>query len=135
VIHTRQVLQGFHTKDDILKRFGTPDQKKQGVGVEEWAYHIGSVAAAAQSNKTDPVQNHPLKLNTDSLNKASPDNKSIRFMIDTNNNVIGYKNEGVDLTRKVKQNPVLVSLNFMGQVLIGAIALGLYFGLENYINW
>jgi len=135
VIHTRQVLQGFHTKDDILKRFGTPDEKKQGVGVEEWVYHMDSGPAVAQSNITDPVQSYPLKPNTDSLSKASPHNKSVRFMIDTNNNVVGYKNDGVDLTRKVKQNPVLVSLNFMGQVLIGAIALGLYFGVENYINW
>ena len=135
VIHTRQVLQSFHTKDDILKQFGPPDEKKQGLGVEEWVYYRDSKPALAQSNKTDTVQNYSTHRNPDSLNRITPHTTSIRFMIDTNRNVVGYKNNGVDLTRKVKQNPVLVSLNFMGEVLIGVIALGLYFGVENYINW
>ena len=135
VIHTRQVLQSFHTQEDLLKQFGPPDEKKKGDGIEEWVYYMNSRPVVSQSSKTDTLQNSPIHPGFDSLSKAGLHSKSIRFMIDTNDNIVGYKNNGVDLTKKVKQNPVLVSLNFMGEVLIGAIALGLYFGVENYINW
>lgn len=135
VIHTRQVLQSFHTEDDILKQLGPPDEKNQGLGVEEWVYYMGSKPALAQSNKTDTVQNYSNHQNPGTLNRITAHTRFIRFMIDTNKNVVGYKNNGVDLTRKVKQNPILVSLNFMGEVLIGVIVLGLYFGVGNYINW
>ena len=131
-IHTQQVLQSPHTKDDVLKQFGPPNEKKQGDGIEEWVYTKYPV-----SNKQDTINGKYRNTNSDSL-KVTPtnqNNKYFKFIIDTNNNVVGYKNNGVDLTKKVKQNPFLATLKFLGGVTVVIIVIGLYLGVPDYINW
>lgn len=133
-IHTQQVLQSPHTKDDVLKQFGPPDERKQGDGIEEWVYTRYPVSSA---KKQDTINSQQLNISSDSLkiNPTAPKNKYFKFLIDTNNNVVGYKNNGVDLTKKVKQNPALATLKFLGQVVIVTIVIGLYLGVENYITF
>ena len=133
-IHTQQVLQSPHTKDDVLKQFGPPDERKQGDGIEEWVYTRYPVSA---SKKQDTVKGQYNNNSTDSLkiNPTGPNNKYFKFIIDTNNNVVGYKNNGVNLTKKIKQNPALATLKFLGQVVIVTIVIGLYLGVEDYITF
>jgi hypothetical protein len=133
-IHTQQVLQSPHTKDDVLKQFGPPDERKQGDGIEEWVYTRYPVSA---SKKQDTINGQHRNNNADSLkgNPTRSNNKYFKFIIDTNNNVVGYKNNGVDLTKKIKQNPALIALKFLGQVVIVTIVIGLYLGVEDYITF
>jgi hypothetical protein len=133
-IHTQQVLQSPHTKDDMLKQFGPPDERKQGDGIEEWVYTRYPVSAY---KKQDTIKGQNGNSNADSLkvNPTHSNNKYFKFIIDTNNNVVGYKNNGVDLTKKVKQNPALIALKFLGQVVVVTIVIGLYLGVENYITF
>jgi hypothetical protein len=132
-IHTQQVLQSPHTKDDVLKQFGPPDERKQGDGIEEWVYTRYPVSA---SKKQDTIKGQNRNVIDDSLkvNSTGANKKYFKFIIDTNNNVAGYKNNGVDLTKKVKQNPALATLKFLGQVVIVTIVIGLYLGVEDYIT-
>lgn len=133
-IHTQQVLQSPHTKDDVLKQFGPPDERKQGDGIEEWVYTRYPVSA---SKKQDTINGQHGNSSVDSLkiNSTGPNNKYFKFIIDTNNNVVGYKNNGVNLTKKIKQNPALATLKFLGQVVIVTIVIGLYLGVEDYITF
>ncbi|WP_426667302.1 hypothetical protein ACPPVU_14855 [Mucilaginibacter sp. McL0603] len=133
-IHTQQVLQSPHTKDDVLKQFGPPDERKQGDGIEEWVYTRYPVSA---SKKQDAINSQRENSSADSLkiNPTGPNNKYFKFIIDTNNNVVGYKNNGVDLTKKVKQNPAVATLKFLGQLVIVTIIIGLYLGVEDYITF
>ena len=121
-------------KEDVLKQFGPPDERKQGDGIEEWVYTRYPVSA---SKKQDTIKSQHSNINTDSLkiNPTSQNNKYFKFIIDTNNNVVGYKNNGVDLTKTVKQNPAVATLKFLGQVVIVTIIIGLYLGVEDYITF
>jgi hypothetical protein len=133
-IHTQQVLQSPHTKDQVLKQFGPPDEKKQGDGIEEWVYTRYPVSV---SKKQDTIKGQRGNSSADSLkiNPTGPNNKYFKFIIDTSNNIVGYKNNGVDLTKKIKQNPAVATLKFFGQLAIITIVIGLSLGVENYITF
>ncbi len=131
-IHTQQALQSPHTKDDVLKQFGPPDERKQGDGIEEWVYTRYPVSASKKQDNIK-IQNSnggdSLKVN------STPTNKYFKFIIDTNNNVVGYKNNGVYLTKKIKQNPALATLKFLGQVVIVTIVMGVDLGVADYMTF
>ncbi|MGZ3812414.1 MAG: hypothetical protein ACXVJP_03730 [Mucilaginibacter sp.] len=105
--------------------------------MEEWIYNRGSSPADIELSKKDTTNNSSNKSIPDSLKikDFTPKGKYIRFIIDTNNNVVGYKNNGVDLTKKVKVNPALEALKFLGGVTLVIIVIGLSLGVQNYINW
>ena len=136
-LHTRQVLQSCRTKDDVLKQFGPPNEIKPGEGIDEWVYNRNSASTINKPNKQDTVNDNNVSASYDSLkvDQGNHNASYFKFIIDTNNNVVGYKNNGVDLTKKVKQNPVLASLNFLFEVVVVTVVVGLYLGVENYINW
>ena len=87
----QQVLQSLHTKGDVLKKFGEPDEKIPGDFMEVWAYNWDTI-----SKRVIP----------DSLGQKHPANYTnyIRFSFDTLGNVTGYKSNGVDLTYKKRDN-------------------------------
>jgi hypothetical protein len=94
----QQVLQKCLNKVDVLKRFGQPDEKIPGEGMEQWVYKMSKWPAA----KTDSIKNRPDSLASDSA--RVPEEKYVKFMFDDQGKVMGYKTSGVDLTRSEKDN-------------------------------
>jgi len=122
VIYTQEVLQNCHTGTDVMKQFGKPDKRTTVDSNEVWIYYK-LVTPTNNISKTTPraAVNNPIKV--DSLNAATNSTKYIKFIIDTNNQVVGYKNNGLDLTRKVKVSAGSATMKILGSEIVVSILL------------
>jgi len=117
----QQVMQSFHSKDDVLKRFGNPDIKRMADSTEIWIYNRDMGAKSFDS--TAKLS----KINTDTT-KALPmvkQGKYINFMFDRSGNVVGYKSNGIDLTYEKKISAGTNILKALGTAAIIAVIVGL----------
>jgi hypothetical protein len=107
VVYThQQVLQGFHTKNDVTKRFGVPDEKKTGDSFEEWTYYRDTVGALNKPKKGDTLKSVEEYKGADSLKAGqyAIHDRYIKFIFDTAGIVEGYKSNGVNLSATKKDN-------------------------------
>lgn len=102
----QQVLQSFHTKNDVAKRFGVPDEKKPGEKFEEWTYYRDTLGGLNKINKGDTLKRVEGYKGTDSLRVGKYDihDRYIKFIFDTTGIVEGYKSNGVNLSITKKDN-------------------------------
>jgi len=102
----QQVLQQCQTKTDILQRFGQPDEINPGPGFDQWTYNMLNRTDWKNPKKLDPGSTLSDTLVKDSIQKADPlkYEKFVKFMIDKDGKILGYKAEGVDLTYKEKDS-------------------------------
>jgi hypothetical protein len=117
----QQVMQSFHSKDDVLKRFGNPDIKRMADSTEIWIYNrdMGTKSVDSTAKLS--------KINTDTT-KALPmvkQGKYINFMFDRSGNVVGYKSNGIDLTYEKKISAGTNILKALGTAAIIAVIVGL----------
>ena len=116
----QQVMQGFHTKDDVFKRFGNPDIKRMADSTEIWIYnHDVSGKTSQQKNKTPSVND------TTQASAAASQNTYINFIFDHSGNIIGYKSNGVDLSYVKKVSAGKNILNALGIAAILVVVVGL----------
>jgi len=116
----QQVMQGFHTKDDVFKRFGNPDIKRMADSTEIWIYnHDVSGKTSQQKNKTPSVND------TTQASAAASQNTYINFIFDHSGNIIGYKSNGVDLSYVKKVSTAKNILNALGIAAILVVVVGL----------
>jgi hypothetical protein len=125
IVFTQQVVDNLHTKQDLLKQLGEPDQKLAYPGYEEWAY-IRDTLSVLSNNNSDTVKNETDRPSKDSIksNFYTVHHTYIKFHIDSTNHIIGYKNNGVDLTRKVKENFGHSVLNVLSVTLAILLIIG-----------
>jgi hypothetical protein len=90
-------MQSFHTKDDVLKQFGNPDQVKEGEGIEEWMYNRDKALAPGKLIKPDTIIATSEVSDTLKANQPIPYHKYIRFIFNPDGTVAGYKTQGVDM--------------------------------------
>jgi hypothetical protein len=115
----QQVMQSFHTKDDIFKRFGNPDIKRMADSTEIWIYnHDISGKAPQRAAKTPPMNDTIQTLG------ARPQNVYINFMFDRAGNIVGYKSNGVDLSYVKKVSAGTNILNTLGIIALVAVLVG-----------
>jgi len=133
----QQVLQNFHTKGDVWKQFGPPDERNPGQGTEQWVYDMDKPHNPTTQKLQDTIANQPNKimgrpdtLAADSVHPVQPEKyaRYVKFMFDDQGVVIGYKTEGVDLTHKEKDNFGKSLVTITGGILLlsALIALELY---------
>lgn len=135
VIHTKQVLHSLHTKDEVLKQMGPPTKITKSEGGQELIYTRDTTYTIVKSAKGDTSTSSVNGADSLKVDRIVPHIRSIKFMIDTNNNVIGYKNNGLDLSKKVKVNPLLEGLKYLGEGVLLIIVLGLSLHVQDYINF
>ena len=132
----QQVMQSYHTKDDVLKRFGKPDRRRIVDSTEVWFYYHysgpnnfrqGSTAAVNSQPDTTKAAN---SLDTLKAKQLIPVNTSISFIFDQQGNVQGYKSQGVDLAYSKKESFGMTALKVVG---IAALVV-LIVGLDAYGN-
>lgn len=125
----QQVLQNCHKKQDVLDQFGPPDEINPGMGVEQWTYNMGK-KSAKKSKRTDVIQTLPDTLVKDSLQYVKQDKYAsyAKFMFDAQGNMVGYKTNGVDLSKNKKDSFGKSLVNITGAVLVvsALVALELY---------
>jgi len=126
----QQVLQNCHTKDDVWKQFGSPDEKHPGPAMEQWVYNMEKPHKSTKQKMPDQLmvnQVRPDTLASDSIQYVKQENYTsyIKFMFDTQGKVIGYKADGVDLTKKVKDNFGKSVVNITGGVLVVSVLVAL----------
>ena len=126
IVYTQQVVDNLHTKQDLVKQLGQPDQKIAYPGYEEWVYNRDTLSVLDDKNTSDTTKKEPGITLHDTSKTAfySVHHTSIKFHIDTANRVMGYKNNGVDLTRKVKENFGHSVLNILGGTLVVLLIIG-----------
>jgi hypothetical protein len=117
----QQVMQSFHSKNDVLKRFGNPDIKRMVDSTEVWIYNRDVGAKSVDSTAK------LAKINTDttkSLPVVKP-GKYINFLFDSAGNVVGYKSNDVDLSYVKKISAGTNMLKALGTAAIIAVIVGL----------
>jgi len=114
-IKTQKIaLRDLRTREDVIQKFGPPDKVKPGDGWDEWIYYDRDyVTSIDGSNKKSSYH----QAGSDSLRSGQSNlpKKYIQFIIDTGNNVTGYKNNGVNLTESKKES--------FGKGLVNALAI------------
>jgi hypothetical protein len=125
-ITTQQVVDKLNTKDELLKQLGKPDEKKSFPEVEEWTYYRDTVPPPDSASHHYIVTADSTKINSDSIKlvPVAQHNHYIKFIIDTNNKVVGHKNNGVDLSKKEKVGFGTSVLNVLGIILVLSIFIG-----------
>jgi len=123
----QQVMQGFHTKDDVFKRFGNPDIKRMADSTEIWIYNHDVSGKTSQPIVKAPSVNDTTKVSTDSakVSRAAPKNVYVNFSFDRAGNIIGYKSNGVDLSYVKKISAGTNILNALGVIAVIAVVVGI----------
>lgn len=122
----KQVMQSFHTKEDVTKRFGNPDIKRTIDSTEEWVYNHNFLPKPSNTIVNTP----PAGVDTTQKSRKIQQNTYVRFLFDSAGNVVGYKSNGVDLGYVKK---VSAGSNILRGVGIAAIVVILV-GLDLYSN-
>jgi hypothetical protein len=121
----QQVMQGFHTKDDVLKQFGNPDQVKEGADIEEWTYNRDKVSEPNKTNKPDTIIATDAVSDTLKASQPVAYSKYIRFIFDREGNVAGYKTQGIDMSRTTQDSFGIGLLKVLGITALVVIIVGL----------
>jgi len=122
VLYTHeQVLGLYKTKQDVMKTFGIPTEKKITDSTEEWLYWY---------DRYDSFTKHTVEEfeNTKTVSVADFNRykRYLLFIFDRRGNVVGRDNQGVDLTIKKKDTVATIAL-----IAVGA---GLTFGVTAYVS-
>jgi len=130
----QQVMQSFQNKDDVLKRFGNPDQVKEGEGIEEWIYNQDKAPGTVKSVKPDTI--HATDDVSDTLKAVQPVkySKYIRFIFNPDGTVAGYKTQGVDMGMTKKDSFGIALLKVIGIAALIVIIVGVDFNNNTDIN-
>ena len=119
----QQVMQSMHTKDDVLKKLGTPDEVKKGEDIEEWVYNRDTVHKPGKPKKTDTIFASNAQSDTLKVIQFPRHVKYIRFIFDQQGNIAGYKSQGVDFSYVKKESFGLTALKVLGIAALIAVAV------------
>ncbi len=124
VIYTHNnYMQSFKTKQDLIKTFGLPTQKRQEDTYTEWLYDYGRIAINSGTNTNLFNSNLPnaTTVNGEYTNIIKEENRFVKFILDENNNIVSYTSTGVNFTKKKKN--VLATLLVTTSVIVGGFGL------------
>ena len=120
-LYTKDIAKSCQTKDQVMKQFGVPDIRRKVGADEEWIYSRDTLASVKQI-KRDTVNKIADSLR---ISRNTDQGKYIKFIIDTNNNVIGYKLNGVNTSRKVKVSAGTIILKILTNEFVISVLLGI----------
>ncbi len=120
VLYTHeQVVDLYKTKQDVMKTFGIPTEKKTADTTEEWLYRY---------DRHDSFSKHVVEEfhNAQTVNVANFNRykRYLVFIFDRQGNVVRCDNEGVDLAVKKKDT--------VATVVLIAVGVGLIWGVTSY---
>ncbi len=105
----QQVMSRYTSKEDVVRQFGLPTEKRSGEGIEEWLYSYGTIQTASRlgnsrtnASVTAGYNTVYGNANTNSLNVTtfSSYDKYVKFTFDKNSNLLRWNTQGIDFTEK-----------------------------------
>jgi|GEM_PF-1058771 len=136
IYSTKQVMDSYKTKADVINRFGYPNERIKDNGTEEWLYDGRTIDK--QPGLDDPSKQRPVAFNANPVNEKetaaavyvtqfSQYQTFIKYTFDQNGRVLKWDSEGVNLAKK-KAKPISTILLVLGIaataiMIAGAIAV------------
>jgi hypothetical protein len=126
-LYTKDVAKNCQTKDQVIKQFGIPDIRRKVGADEQWIYNRDTLESIKQ------IKTNAINKTADSLRiiRNTDQNKYIKFIIDTNNKVIGYKMNGINTSKKVKMSAGTVILKVLGSEIVVSLLVGIAIALTS----
>ncbi|HTD40569.1 MAG TPA: hypothetical protein VK671_08110 [Mucilaginibacter sp.] len=120
----KQVMQSFHSKDDVARKFGEPDIRRTIDSTEEWIYNHDVVSKPSNSI----VNASAVSMDTTKKTSTTQQNSYIRFLFDSAGNVVGYKTNGVDLgyVKKVSAGSNILRVLGIAAIVVVIVGLDVY---------
>ncbi len=113
VLYThQQVMDSYKTKEQVLKQFGIPTEKRMSADTEEWLYRY-ELKPTMSKFVVSQLEN----VKTNDVTEFTIYKRYLVFAFDKQGNITGQRGEGVDLTHKVRDPGGTIAL------VIGGIAL------------
>lgn len=140
-IHShQQVMVSYHTKDEVLKQFGPPDEKREAHHLTEWLYNCDATSALYHS-KTKVVMNGTyntvygsLNHNTVTTDKFTPFNKYVKFTFDEEGKVVNWDSNHVNFAERKSQPAATVAL-VVGCIAATTVFVLSFVTLDDFSNW
>jgi hypothetical protein len=120
VLYTHnQVMDRYHTKEEIIARFGLPTEKRQGENIEEWIYDFGTISKGRGTG----VGYRGISFSSGQYDNTQ---KFIKFTFDSNGKLLKWDSQSVDLTeKKVSTGKTIAGvIILLGLSIAAGIALG-----------
>jgi len=139
IVYTHeQVMLSYHTKNDVIKQFGYPDQRREVRGTTEWGYNCDSASTLFNSKTKIAVNSSyngvPDSLKTVNVNEFTNYAKYVRFTFDERGNVLKYDSGGVSFVKR-KANPAATVLVVLGSVAATVLLLTALINLNDLPVW
>jgi hypothetical protein len=137
IYSTKQVMDSYKTKADVINRFGYPNERIKGNGTEEWLYDGQTIDK--QPGLDDPNKQRPVAFNTNPVNEKetagavyvtqlSQYQTFVKYTFDQSGRVLKWEAEGVNLAKKKAKpvNAIFLVLGIVGLAVIIAGAISLH---------
>lgn len=140
-IHShKQVMVSYHTKDDVMKQFGVPDEKREANHLTEWLYNCDTSSNLYHSQTKvgiDGTYNTvygSLNHNTVTTDKFTPFNKYVKFTFDEQGKVVNWDSDHVNFEERKKKPGATIAL------VVGCVAAATLFvvslvAVNDFSNW
>ena len=136
IVYTHdQVMQTYHTKNDVIKQFGYPDQRRAGNNIVEWVYNCDSTSALFNSKTKIGVAGSYNGIadssKTADVKEFTSYAKYVMFTFDERGNVLKSDSRGVSFVKR-KANTGGTVLVVLGSVAATVLLLGALIDLNNF---
>ena len=131
---TSQVLGSYTTKDQVVRAFGLPSEKRSDGNYTEFYYDQGSVSVGSSYSRSNANASASSYGNTTygsaqgsgyAIGSVSNYNRYVKFTFDHRDNVISSEAQGVDMAEKKAAWGKTILL------LLGSLGLGVGLGLAS----
>ncbi|HQW83647.1 MAG TPA: hypothetical protein PK987_04260 [Ferruginibacter sp.] len=131
---SKQVAQSFHTKKDVIARYGLPTEKKTEGNITEWLYDMGSVSTGVSRsagtvnttvNTTSSGATGSAYGGGTTYTKFNNYRSYIKFIFDERDNVMNVVWQGVDLSVRKKAPGRTVGLIVGSLAAAAALSIGI----------
>lgn len=141
LIHSHeQVMVSYHTKDDVMKQFGVPDEKREANHLTEWLYNCDT-SSALHHSKTKVVINGTyntvygsLNHNTLSTDKFTLYNQYVKFTFDEQGKVVNWDSDNVNFAERKKKTGATIAL-VAGSVAAATLFIFSLVAVNDLGNW
>lgn len=88
--HSKYMNENFKTKEDVIKKFGSPSEKKYEENIEIWIYNFGKITKSKEITKSGNIENETIST------RIITNNDFVEFQFKDGENVYNWRSKGID---------------------------------------
>jgi hypothetical protein len=124
-----EVMSSYHTKNDVIKQFGQPDEIMVVNDTTQWLYNCSDPSVFNDTKtkvKINGVYNAGSGFNTVpvSVKQFSQHNRYVKFTFNTNGNILNWNSSGVNFAER-KAKPLATIGIVVGAIVVVISTIGL----------